>query len=254
MALVTGGSRGIGRALALALASRGAQVAIGARSLAALELVKGEVERLGVACLAQVCDVRDEHSVRALVESAAGSLGPIDILVNNAAVYRTAPVKGHSLSVWKDVLETNLTGAFLASRWTVESMIERHWGRVVNISSVSGKVAEAFGAAYSASKFGLIGLTQALALEVAKYGITVNAVCPGWVDTQMARDQINDRQWLELNSLGAADGAEITRLSIPQMRFIEPEEVANLVAYLCTEAARGITGQAINICGGLSLH
>ena len=133
-------------------------------------------------------------------------------------------------------------------------MIERNWGRIINISSISGKVAEAFGAAYSASKFAIIGLTQSMALEAAKHAITVNAICPGWVDTKMAGDQLSDDNYLSLTEQEPSQALEIARLSVPQMRFIAPEEVASLVVYLCSEQARGITGQAINICGGLSLH
>ena len=116
------------------------------------------------------------------------------------------------------------------------------------------KVAEAFGSAYSASKFALIGLTQSMALEAAKHAITVNAICPGWVDTKMAGDQLSDDNYLSLTEQEPSQALEIARLSVPQMRFIAPEEVASLVVYLCSEQARGITGQAINICGGLSLH
>jgi ketoreductase len=133
-------------------------------------------------------------------------------------------------------------------------MIGKAWGRIVNISSVSGKTAEAYGAAYSASKFGIIGLTQALALEVAKSGITVNAICPGWVRTDMAIEQLQDPKWCGLNEIDQSQSVEIARLSIPQNRFLESEEVADLALFLCSNQARSITGQAINICGGLSLR
>ena len=127
-------------------------------------------------------------------------------------------------------------------------------GRIVNISSISGKSGEPYGAAYSSSKFAMIGLTQSLALEVARHGITVNAVCPGWVETDMAYEQLTDRRWCELNSLPVEDSVEIARLSIPREKFVKAEEVAALVRFLCSEDAQSITGQAINICGGLSLH
>ena len=133
-------------------------------------------------------------------------------------------------------------------------MIELNWGRIINISSVSGKVGEIWGSAYSASKFALIGFTQSLSLEVARNGITVNAVCPGWVDTEMAKGQLEDPQWCKLNSVDPSESLSNACFSVPQMRFIEPSEVAALVVFLASVAARGITGQSINICGGLSLH
>jgi NAD(P)-dependent dehydrogenase (short-subunit alcohol dehydrogenase family) len=163
-------------------------------------------------------------------------------------------VEGHDLDVWRRTLDTNMTSAMVASSLVLPEMVTRKWGRVINISSISGKAGEAFGAAYSASKFGLIGLTQSMALEVARFGVTVNAVCPGWVATDMAFSQINDPQWCQLNNLPPAESLDIARLSVPQERFIEPGEVASLVVYLSTDDARGITGQAINICGGLSVH
>jgi ketoreductase len=132
-------------------------------------------------------------------------------------------------------------------------MIERKWGRIINISSISGQKAEAYGTAYSASKFGLIGVTQSLALELARHGITVNSVCPGWVETDMAQEQINDPEWCRLNDINPEESLDIARLSVPQMRLIQPDEVAGLVGYLCSDRAKGITGQAINICGGLSI-
>jgi ketoreductase len=133
-------------------------------------------------------------------------------------------------------------------------MVERGWGRIINISSISGKTAEIWGSAYSASKFGMIGLTQALALEVARHNITVNAVCPGWVLTEMATEQLQDPQYCELTGSDPKDAIANAAYSVPQQRMIEPEEVAALVAFLASDRARGITGQAINICGGLSLH
>ncbi len=254
VAWVTGGSRGIGRAIALALADRGATVAIGARNMQALEAVRSEIESIGGTCLIASLDVRDGDSIIGFARAVADRLGTADILVNNAGIYKTEPVRGHSLEIWQETIETNLTGALLTSRAVLEGMIEKGWGRIINISSISGKVAEVFGAAYSASKFGLIGLSQSLALEVARHGITVNAVCPGWVSTDMAAEQLTDERWCRLNAVEPAESQEIARLSVPLERFITPEEVAQLVAYLCTDSARGITGQAINICGGMALH
>lgn len=255
IALVTGASRGIGRAIAEALGRAGASVSMGARNPSRLSEAHRSMSLLGINCHWQVCDVRKLADIKNLVASTENSLGgPISILVNNAGIYRTEPVQKHSLSVWKEVLETNLTGALIASSLVVEGMIAYGWGRIINISSISGVSGESYGSAYAASKAGLIGLTKSLALEVARENITVNAVCPGWVKTEMAVSQLNCQDWLKLTEQSPADSEEVARLSVPQMRFIEAQEIAGLVVYLASDVAKGITGQAINVCGGLSLH
>ncbi len=253
-AFITGASRGIGRALAVRLAQDGFDLALFARSKGLLNELEQDLREMKVNAHAFPVDVSDAPAFVDALESARSTLGAPCVLVNNAGVYYTQSVEGHTVDLFKEVLETNLTSALNACQFVVAGMKSRGWGRIVNISSISGKVAEAFGAAYSASKFGMIGLTQSLALEVAEYGITVNAVCPGWVATEMARAQLNDESWCKLNQLEVSQSEEIARLSVPQKRLIQPEEVAHLVAFLCSENARGITGQSINICGGLSLN
>jgi 3-oxoacyl-[acyl-carrier protein] reductase len=253
-ALVTGASRGIGRATALALAAQGADLAIVARKKDRLESVKQEIEALKVRCIAESADVSRDDELEKVMRKVTDSLGPPDILINNAGIYATEPLAEQTIETWRAVIDTNLTGAMWACKCVLSDMIKAGWGRIVNISSISGKMGEAYGAAYSASKFGMVGLTQSLALEVARHGITVNAVCPGWVRTDMALEQLTDERWCALNQIDCADSVEIARLSVPQGRFIEPEEVAALVCFLCTEEARSITGQAINICGGMTLH
>ncbi len=254
VALVTGAGRGIGRQIALSLAKNGATIAACSRTLHELASLQEEIEKLHSSCLYQTVDVKKEKAIVDFVNEVNSKLGKIDIVVNNAGIYRTEPVSDHSLATWHEVMDTNLTSALITCRHTIKGMCDRSWGRIVNISSISGKVAEAFGAAYSASKFAMIGLTQALALEVARQGVTVNAVCPGWVDTKMANAQLEDPSYLNLTEQEPSQAKEIAQLSSPQLRFIDPAEVAGLVVYLCSESARGITGQAINICGGLSLH
>ncbi|MBS1956647.1 MAG: SDR family oxidoreductase [Cyanobacteria bacterium SZAS-4] len=255
VALVTGASRGIGKAIALDLAAQGATVAIVSRNLAALSQTQSEIEGLtSKPCQTYACDVGEPETLESTIRSIQKAYGKLDIIVNNAGTFSAAALVSQDLESWRNILEVNLTAAMRASKAALPLMIERKWGRIVNISSISGKSGEPYGAAYSASKFGMIGMTQSLALEVARDGITVNAVCPGWVDTDMARDQLNDEEWCRLNNMERQHSLENARLSVPQERFIEPGEVANLVAYLCSESARGITGQAINICGGLSLH
>lgn len=262
--LVTGASRGIGRAIALAFVRAGARVCACARTLAALTPLQSELADAHAsgllpagataALLPLAADVANEDAVAQLKDEVTKALGPLEIVVNNAGVFHSHPVDGYPLPEWHQVLETNLTGSMLVSRAFLPEMVSAGWGRIVNISSISGRTGEAFASAYSASKFGLVGFTQALALEVARHGITANAVCPGWVATDMSLSQLEDEDWCRLNSIAQEDSQEIARLSVPQMRFIEPDEVASLTLYLASEAARGITGQSINICGGLSLH
>lgn len=253
-AFITGASRGIGRAIAEKLAQDGFDLALFARSEDLLSKLESDLSGFGIKAQSFPIDVSVPESFIAALTKAKQALGNPSILINNAGVYYTQSVEGHSIELFRDVLETNLTSALNACQFVISSMKSEGWGRIINISSISGKVGEAHGSAYSASKFGLIGLTQSLALEVAEFGVTVNAVCPGWVATEMARTQLNDEKWCALNSLEVSQSEEIARLSVPQKRLIQPEEVAHLVSFLCSENARGITGQSINICGGLSLN
>jgi NAD(P)-dependent dehydrogenase (short-subunit alcohol dehydrogenase family) len=254
--LVTGASRGIGRACALSFGRLGADLALLSRRPEGLNKVKEQLNEISSNLLIvdEVIDVSQHEKLKDCLKRVKERLGSIDILINNAGIYITEEVNGHSLSAWQSTIDTNLTSAMVASSFVLADMVAQKWGRVINISSMSGKAGEAYGSAYSASKFGLIGLTQSMALEVARYGVTVNAVCPGWVRTDMALEQINDPRWCALNDIEQADSLDIARLSVPQERFVEASEVAALVTYLATDDARGITGQSINICGGLSIH
>lgn len=254
IALVTGSSKGIGKSVATTLASKGATVILHARDLAALQAVGREIEESGGQCFLQSVDCRSEQSIADnQVDLSKQFPQGVDILVNNAGVYYTAPVREHPTQLWDDIIKTNLYGPFFYSRQVLPQMIKKKWGRIINISSISGQTGEIHAAAYSSSKFGLRGLTQSLAMEVAAEGITVNAVCPGWVDTQMSREQLNDENWCKLNAVDPAESMEIARLSIPQMRFVQASEVAELVAWLCSNVAGSITGQSINVCGGMCL-
>ena len=214
-----------------------------------------ELEDAGVEAFSGAFDIADNDQLEKFLQQTSDKFGaPISILVNNAGIYATQPLQNHPLEEWRNIIETNLTGTMRACRFVLPAMIAMNSGRIVNISSISGKSGEPYGAAYSSSKFAMIGLTQSLALEVARHGITVNAVCPGWVETDMAYEQLTDRRWCELNNLPVEDSVEIARLSIPREKFVKAEEVAALVRFLCSEEAQSITGQAINICGGLSIH
>jgi len=253
-ALITGASRGIGYAVAIELAGHGVNCALLARSEGPLESLAQELRSAGVRAESIALDLVAPDSLTVIEKRLAAEFGFIDILVNNAGIYGTASIDSdEDGSLWSATIETNLSVPYRLARYFGASMKKTGWGRLINVSSISGQKGECFGAAYSASKFGLLGMTQSLALELASFGVTVNAVCPGWVDTDMAVSQINDPDWCNLNGIELAHSMELTRLSVPQERLIEPAEVASLIAYLASNQARGITGQAINICGGLSI-
>ena len=184
--LVTGASRGIGKAMALAFAERNCRLVMMARNSERLAQAVEDVRDSGASVLAIALDVCHEEEIGKALERVRKEFGAVEILINNAGVYKTSPVAGHPTETWQEIINTNLTSAFFFCREVVQPMIDSGWGRVINISSISGKHAEIHGAAYSASKFGMIGLTQSLALETASKGVTVNALCPGWVDTDMA--------------------------------------------------------------------
>ena len=247
-ALVTGGGRGIGKATALALARAGADVAVAARTRAEVDQVAEEARTLGVRAVALTADVGKGEDVKALFRSARETLGGIDILVNGAGIAPTAPFAKTSDELWHSVLAVNLSGVFFATREALPEMAERGWGRIVNVASVAGKTAMPYIAAYSASKHGVLGLTKVAALEVATSGVTVNAVCPGYVDTPMVEAGI--ATIVAKTGQKAADIRRRLEEASPQKRMVSSEEVAALVVFLCGDDARGITGQGLNVDGG----
>jgi NAD(P)-dependent dehydrogenase (short-subunit alcohol dehydrogenase family) len=246
VALVTGGGRGIGRAIALALAREGADVAVAARSVPEIEAVAAEVAALGRRTLFLPLDVSDRPSLARAPAVIAAALGPVDILVNNAGIHDAAPVHALADAAWDAVLEVNLTAPVLLTRACLPSMYERGFGRIVNIASVAGKIGLKYGAAYSASKHGLVGFTRSLALEGARKGVTANAICPSWTETRMM-DEAVEGLALKTGRTEAEARAALLR-SNPLGRAALPEEVAEAVVFVARNGA--VTGQALHVDGG----
>ena len=252
LALITGGGRGIGRAIALAFAGEGASVIVAARTRKQVEQVAAEIIEAGFEALAVECDVANTASVAAAFTATTDKFGRLpDILVNNAGIVETHPFARTDESVWQRHLDVNLTGTFRCTRAALPAMLERGWGRIINVASIAGKTGAPYVSAYTASKHGVIGLTRSLALEVAAKGITVNAICPGYVDTAMTARGVDNIVSKTGKSADEALGV-IKRMS-PQNRLVTPEEVAALALLLASEDGRGITGQAINVDGGTLL-
>jgi 3-hydroxybutyrate dehydrogenase len=247
-ALVTGAGRGIGRAIALDLAAAGARVVVASRTRAEIDAVAGHA---GSGAIAIPADVADPASVRALFAAARKAIGEIDILVCGAGVAPSAPLVKTTDEQWRQAIEVNLSGAFYCLRVALPSMAARGWGRVVNVSSIAGKTGAPYIAAYAASKHGLLGLTKVAALESAARGVTVNAVCPGYVDTPMTDESV--RRIVEKTGVPAADVRKRLEDSSPQKRLYTAAEVAALVVFLCGDAAGGINGQALSVDGGTVL-
>jgi NAD(P)-dependent dehydrogenase (short-subunit alcohol dehydrogenase family) len=248
IALVTGGGRGIGRAIALAFAREGAHVALAARTTAEIERVAAEVRALGRKAVALGCDVSDGARVEATVRQAAEALGAVAILVNNAGIAVSAKFAETDDATWERHLSVNLTGAFYMSRAVLPAMLAARWGRIVNVASTAGRAGFPYIAAYVASKHGLVGLTRALGIELATSGVTVNAICPGYVATDLTWESARRIQAKTGRSFEAA--VEALAAFSPQRRLVEPDEVAAVAVLLASEEGRGITAQAWSIDGG----
>ena len=247
-ALVTGASRGIGEAIARTFAQEGAHVAITGRSKPELKELQKEFIGLGVRCESIVADLTQSGAVEQVWRQATQAFGHIDILVNNAGVGSSAnlkPVVDYDDDFWEKLLYLNLTVPYLFSKRALPSMIERSYGRILMTASVIGKIGMSHGAAYAASKHGLLGLMRTLAIETAKQGITVNAICPGPVRTQMSKLRLEH----EAGRLGKSV-AEFEATWTPIARLLEPHEIAHLAVSLASREASAVTGQAFNIDGG----
>jgi 3-oxoacyl-[acyl-carrier protein] reductase len=237
-ALVTGASQGIGRACALALAKAGARVALAARNEAKLQAVAAEIAAAGGAAETFILDVSSEESIKAIAKDALARLGTIHILINNAGITRDTLLLRMKRSDWDDVLQTNLTGAFLMTQALLSPMMKARWGRVINITSIVGETGQAGQANYAASKAGMIGFTKSLARELASRGITANAVAPGYIETAMTA-VLEDKQ----------RDAMLTQ--IPLGRCGSEEDIAGAVRFLASDAAAYITGHVLDVNGGM---
>ena len=249
VALVTGGGRGIGRAIARALGGPDTFVGIAGRTRSQLESAAIDLESLGGRALAIAMDVTSELSVAVAIRELTAAAGHVDVLVNNAGVGGGEPIAGSDIERWRRTIDTNLTGMYLVTRSVVPLM--RGGGRIVNIASVLGRFGVPGYTAYCASKHGVIGFTRALALELAPQQITVNALCPGWVDTEMAAEGM--RQGAEATGKTFEEFRDSALGAVPIKRIIQPEEVAELVKFLASPGASAITGQTYNICGGQTM-
>ena len=244
-ALVTGGGQGIGAAIAQALVARGLNVTVLGRRLAVVQaLADTDPEHLH----AVSADVADAAQVAEAVASAEARFGPVDVLVNNAGQAQTAPFLKMDLALWNQMLSVNLTGTLVCTQAVLPGMVARGWGRVVNVASTAGQVGYAYVSAYCAAKHGVVGLTKSLALEMAKKGVTVNAVCPGYTETDIVRESI-ERIVAKTGRSAEEARAEFVK-SNPQGKLVLPEQVADAVAWLCGEGASAVTGQSISVAGG----
>jgi 3-hydroxybutyrate dehydrogenase len=248
VAVVTGAGRGVGATIARHLASAGAAVMLAARTASEVEAMAGDLRAAGSRAEWQRCDVSEEADVLALARAVEDRLGHADILVNNAGIAPAAPIEKTTRALWDRVFAINATGAFLCTKVLLPGMVACGWGRIVNVASIAGLSGDKYISAYVASKHAMVGFTRAVAAEVADKRVTVNAVCPGYLDTDMTRRSI-DRI---VESTGRTREAALDAIlrTTPQRRLIGPDEVAATVLFLCSEAAHGITGASIVIDGG----
>jgi NAD(P)-dependent dehydrogenase (short-subunit alcohol dehydrogenase family) len=254
IALITGGGRGIGRAVAFAFAREGASgVALLARTETEVARVAAEIkEECRVKAISFACDVSDRESVEQAFALVVESFGRgVDVLVNNAGIAESAPLVKTDDEMWQRHIAINLSGTFYCTRAALPAMLTRGWGRIINVASIAGKTGAPYVSAYAASKHGVLGLTRSLALEVATKGITVNAICPGYVETDMTRHAVENIT-AKTGKTQEQARAMIEGMS-PQNRMVTSEEVAALALLLASEDGRGINGQAINVDGGTVL-
>ncbi len=248
-ALVTGAASGIGRAMARMLASRGAALAVCDLQEAGARQVAQEIEQAGGQAIAVRADVSQPNEVEAMISATAREFGGPDILVNNAGLQFISPVHEFPVDKWNLLLGVMLTGTFLCTKYALPLMMAKRWGRVINVSSIHGLVASPFKSAYIAAKHGVIGLTRAVALEVAEFNITVNAICPAYVRTPLVERQIAEQS--KVHGIPEQDVVQTIMLAPAAIkRLLEPDEIASFAAYLCSDLAAGMTGGSYPIDAG----
>ncbi len=248
-AVVTGGGRGIGAAIAMSLASRGATLSLLGRTAATLEATARRIaDEHGTTVGVEVADIGDEASLSTAIARCVAQRGPAGILVNNAGIAPSAPFLKSDAKLWREVLDVDLMGAVHAARAVLPGMLEAGGGRIVNIASTAGLTGMAYVTAYCAAKHALVGFTRALAIETARKGVTVNAVCPGYTETDIVGDALKNITGKTGRSRD--DALKSLVAHNPQARLIQPEEVAETVAWLCSDAAASVTGQSIVVAGG----
>lgn len=248
VALITGAGKGIGEAIALAFGAAGMRIAVVARAESDIERVAAAIRAAGGAALAIPCDVTKPDSIANAVNAVRREFGPITVLVNNAGAAESHKFIGHDDALWQRMIDVNLNSVYHVCKAVVPLMVEARWGRIINIASVASKIGGKYIAAYTAAKHGVLGLTRALAVELTAHNITVNAICPGYVDTPLTGKSIASMVARTRMSEAEARGF-LERLS-PQNRLITSQEVAHVALMLAADNARGITGQAINVDGG----
>ena len=246
--LVTGGGRGIGATVARTFASAGHRVVVASRTANEIEELAENLRDEGGLAIALTCDVQKPEDVTRLTAAAVSEFGPIEVLINNAGIGHAAPLHKTTLADWNRVFAVNATGTFLCLQACLPEMLTSGWGRVVNVASVAGLAGGRYISAYSASKHAVLGLTRSAAAEVVGRGVTINAICPGYVDTPMTRDTIENLQ--SRSGMSEAEALAAILETTRQPRLIAPEEVASSVYYLCGESAASIHGQSIVIDGG----
>lgn len=246
--IVTGAGRGIGRSIALAFAQAGADIGVTSRTESELEQLVGEITSMGRRALAVCCDVTDTEQVQTMARTLLHGLGGIDTLVNNAGIAASHKFLDHPDELWHRMLAVNLTGVYYVCKAFTPVMVQQNSGRIINIASIAARVGDRYIAAYAASKHGVLGLTRSLAMELLPCHITVNAICPGYVDTPMTEGSIQNI--MDRTGMSQEKAREALEKMSPQRRLIAPEEVASVAVFLALEGSKGITGQAINVDGG----
>ncbi len=247
---ITGASQGIGEAMADLFAESGAEVVLLARNENKLKDNVNKLLKKGLKAKYFVIDVSNPENVNKVLSQ----IDKIDILINNAGIHFNDTIEDTDINKWKELMDINLNGAFYCSKAAVSKMRKNKFGRIINIASICGKIGYEYSGAYNASKFALIGLTQTQAQEVARENITVNAICPGWTETEMAEEVLHDEKYAEYHKIPFEELKTLSIEAVPIGRYIHPKEIGYLALYLASDYASAITGQAINVCGGLCMH